>query len=81
MAEWQHKERNWSKEYQDDKQGNRISVALYYDDGGIRGPKPEFQKFTDWLDWQCEDGWEVIKISRNFAYEAQSSTWCIFRKK
>ena len=81
MAEWQHKERKWSIKYQDDKQGNRIEVAFLYSNGDIRKKKPEFRKLTDWLDWQCEDGWEVFKISRNFAYDAQYDTWCIFRKK
>ena len=81
MAEWQHKERNWSGEYQDNQEGERIGVMRYDGDGYRNGRKPEFKEFTDWLDWQCEDGWEVFKISRNFGYEANSETWCVFRKK
>ena len=38
-----------------------------------------FTEFIDWLNWQCEDGWEVFKISRHFG--GGGDTWCIFRKK
>ena len=78
MAEWQHKERRWSGEYQDNQEGDSINVMNYDSDGYQHSRKPEFKQFTDWLDWQCEDGWEVFKISRNFE---NSDTWCVFRKK
>ena len=80
MAEWQHKERNWSYHYQDNQDGDRISVANSdYHENTIK--RSNFKEFTDWLDWQCEDGWEVFKISRNFGHAAYSETWCVFRKK
>ena len=81
MAEWQHKERNWSFMTQDNQKGESISVSKFNGPGIANTKKPEFKDFTDWLDWQCEDGWEVFKISRNFGHEANSSTWCVFRKK
>ena len=81
MAQWQHKERNWSRYYQDNQEGDRIIVINSNSDGYETSRKPEFKEFTDWLDWQCEDGWEVFKISRNYGVDGQSSIWCIFRKK
>ncbi|MGB1955844.1 MAG: hypothetical protein ACPHUK_09620 [Candidatus Poseidoniaceae archaeon] len=80
MAEWKHKERNWSNRNQDNQDGDQIRVADV-DNWGTAKKKSNFKEFTDWLDWQCEDGWEVFKISRNFGYEANSETWCVFRKK
>ncbi len=69
MGEWQHKERSWnhSKNYED-IEGNRLNRK-----SGMKG-KP----FTDWLDWQCEGGWKVFKISRDFNHG--NGTWCIFRR-
>ena len=81
MTKWIHKERNWSGANQDNQEGEPITVMNYTYEGYPSTKKPEFKEFTDWLDWQCEDGWEVFKISRNFGYEANSSTWCVFRKK
>ena len=77
MKEWIHKERNWSRVKQDNQEGEPIGVMNYNWEGYESGVKPEFKEFTDWLDWQCEDGWEVFKISRNFG---TSDTWCVFRK-
>ena len=46
--------------------------------------------FAAWLDMQCKDGWEVIKIARNFNPVGENdygepnktmSTWCVFRRK
>ena len=70
MAEWQHKERffNHPCKY-DDIEGNRP---------GIHERNMESQSFPNWLDWQCEGGWEVFKISRDF--NGTSGTWCIFRR-
>ena len=73
MADWKHKQRNWSAWFQDDYQGDRIRV-----DGGRF--KDDYLAFDDWLNMQCTNGWEVIKISRGFN-TADFSTWCIFRKK
>ena len=39
----------------------------------------EAYEFEDWLNYQCEHGWEVFKISRDF--NGGNGTWCIFRKK
>ena len=73
MADWEHKERNWSALNQDDYQGNRINVADHRF-------KDDYLAFDDWLNMQCTHGWEVIKISRGFN-TGDASTWCIFRNK
>ena len=73
MAEWKHKERNWSRQFQDNLSGE--SIDTYY------GPVKVTQNFPEWLDWQCEEGWEIFKISRNFNEQARVGTWCIFRKR
>ena len=70
MAEWEHKERNWNhREY------NGLDGETNVNDNnrGIR------RSFTEWLDWQCTDGWEVFKISRNFNSNL-NDTWCVFRR-
>ena len=36
--------------------------------------------FPDWLNLLCSDGWEVLKISRNFQSET-NDTWVVFRKQ
>ena len=36
--------------------------------------------FTQWLDLECEDGWEVLKISRDYN-SINNSTWVVFRKQ
>ena len=38
----------------------------------------ETYEFDVWLNYQCEHGWEVIKISRDF--NGDGGTWCIFRR-
>ena len=73
MSDWEHKQRNWSKWHQDDYWGNRISIHE-------PGFENEYMRFDNWLNMQCKNGWEVIKISRGFN-TADGSTWCIFRKK
>jgi hypothetical protein len=75
MADWIYKEGNWKiKDYGQfeytDLGGETLTLGKY--DRGIR-------KFTEWLNWHCEGGWEVFKISRDF--NGDSGTWCIFRKK
>ncbi|MBT4059037.1 MAG: hypothetical protein HOE69_01855 [Euryarchaeota archaeon] len=36
--------------------------------------------FPDWLNLLCSDGWEVLKISRDFN-NANQATWVVFRKQ
>lgn len=80
MANWKHKERNWSSDSQDNQDGDPIRVGDYDQWDGYK-KNSNFKEFTDWLDWQCEDGWEVFKISRDYGEYANSATWCVFRKK
>ena len=36
--------------------------------------------FPEWLDLLCNDGWEVLKISRDFN-SSLAETWVVFRKQ
>ena len=83
MAEWEHKERNWSLRTQDDASGKPVSAV-----DGIRqkgNPSIKYERnsnyieFADWLDMQCKGGWEVFKISRDYN-SGLRRTWCIFRR-
>ena len=84
MADWEHKERNWSKKWQDDISGERVMVSntvfSYPDDPGQVRFNSKYKSFTEWLDWQCKEGWEVFKISRDFNSHENADTWCIFRR-
>ena len=76
MVDWIHKEGNWK--------WNGYSSTFDYTDLGGKTLKIDREdkgilKFTEWLNWHCEGGWEVFKISRDF--NGDSGTWCIFRKK
>jgi hypothetical protein len=73
MAEWGHKEREWSKNEYSVLNGDSMQNR---DNGRFSRSR----SFTEWLDWQCEGGWEVFKISRNFNAGSGRDTWCIFRK-
>ena len=69
MTDWEHKERNWS------------TYSFQRNDGAwVKNQLENKYNFTNWLDLQCTDGWEVIKISRNFIDDT-SNTWCVFRRK
>ena len=70
MAEWEHKERNWNYRQQENLSGQRIETYSW---------PSQHKKFPEWLDWQCEGGWEVFKISRNFNTN-EDDTWCVFRR-
>ena len=75
MADWIYKEGNWKINVFDELEytdlGGEILTFSKYDGGVL--------KFTEWLNWHCEGGWEVFKISRDFNHG--SGTWCVFRKK
>jgi len=75
MAEWEHKERNWSKMNQDNIDGSSVLVIEWVNDSSK--PTSDYKSFTDWLDWQCSGGWEVFKIRRG---GQDAATWCIFRR-
>ena len=75
MADWEHKERNWNSFRYDDLDGDDMREKIPYSK-----PVPR-KSFIEWLDWQCKDGWEVIKISRDFNSVEDKDTWCVFRRK
>ena len=85
MADWEHKERNWSTEHIQMTDGKSYAVRDLQ-----RAGVKDVRNFASWLDMQCKDGWEVIKIARNFnpvgknSYDepiTTMSTWCVFRRK
>ena len=71
MADWVHKTREW------------LNSECYHSLGGHflnvgEDDEADYLVFEDWLDWQCESGWEVIKILRDFSNK-QEGIWCVFR--
>ena len=70
MAEWEHKERTFISD-RNYESNEALGQMIYYE-------RARRRDFTSWLDWQCEGGWEVFKISRDF--NGNSGTWCIFRR-
>ena len=39
----------------------------------------DWMSFEEWIDWQCEDGWELFQV-----VEAKTQAfvpWCVFRKE
>lgn len=76
MAEWEHKERNWSIEFQDDVDGFSVYVIEWVDEY-TSIETSDYLSFSEWLNWQCKNGWEVFKIRRS---GQKQKTWCIFRR-
>ena len=89
---WIHKEESWRESYVEGEIGN--PDAVYYG-WVVDGEDTHFTvidehkwmydhdvnlSFTDWLDKQCSDDWEVLKISRNFN-NSHTETWVVFRKQ
>ena len=64
-GKWIHKEDWWDN---DKKDGYGDLIPLSH------------SNFIEWLNEQCEDGWEVLKISRDFNSKWHS-TWVVFRKQ
>jgi hypothetical protein len=74
---WIHKESNFELH----------TIMVFNDSEGADFPRLMSQNenadghtFTQWLDIECEDGWEVLKISRVFN-SFNSRTWVVFRKQ
>ena len=85
MADWIHKEGHWQCDVHSkdssytDLNGVHDSRSAAYHRTMIDGTFIE-RSFIEWLNWHCEGGWEVFKISRDFQ-DGNGRTWCIFRKK
>tara|TARA_B100000767_G_C19273830_1_gene332512 strand:- start:136 stop:396 length:261 start_codon:yes stop_codon:yes gene_type:complete len=84
MAEWQHKEEEWcDKELH--WEHNTAYSGWVIRDGTLQliqfvdFESEEMVDFPGWLDYHCDGGWEVLKISRDF-HSQVSKTWCIFRR-
>ena len=89
---WIHKEDSWREWYVQGKVGHPDTVYYGWEVDGdktdftimdehtwMHGPDTHLS-FTDWLDKQCADDWEVLKISRNFNSDL-AETWVVFRKQ
>jgi len=76
MADWVHKERTWVEAQFYSMNGPEMSAT----DADF-GP----ENFVEWLDWQCEGGWEVCNISiiklEKVWLDFKIGKLCIFRKK
>ena len=73
MANWEHKDRSWNSHNYEILEGEYTLQNT-----NTQGPHGKSRSFSEWLDWQCTDGWEVIKIHRS---GDGRSTWCVFRRK
>jgi len=93
VTKWIHKEDEWqaaSSHVNQDYDGSNRSWNGYgwkVEDGVPkygRVREDQFENaqlsFPDWLNLLCSDGWEVLKISRNFN-NSNKSTWVVFRKQ
>ena len=76
MADWVHKERTWVE----GQMYSHSEPEMIATDGDLY---PE--NFIQWLDWQCEGGWEVCDISiiklKDEWLGFETGKLCIFRKK
>ena len=90
MAKWEHKEAKWhgvttfgNTTYQIMLEDRELTVRNHID-GFDSGTRQQFLdkgiSFTQWLDFQCLEGWEVFKISRDFSSTGKD-TWCVFRRQ
>ena len=98
MAEWEHKESTWHPVHKTkqfiytlwilNSEGSleRVTFDNKKTDPDEREKIDQIMKskisFTHWLDAQCDGGWEVFKISRDFnpgRHDFQR-TWCVFRR-
>ena len=81
MAEWKHKDRHWINEsrYQESIFTEKLErESNYMSRDSVGHFSFIVRDFSTWLDYQCEEGWEVFKISRDF--NGRDGTWCIFRR-
>jgi len=74
MADWIHKEGTW-----------QTSQEMSFDDEKIMLSGFDIG-FVEWLDSQCEGGWEVCHIAiiskgARFSSGVKTANWCVFRKK
>ena len=76
MAKYAHKVRNYSgrsnystNEYPITQTVQQKQPFVY----ATNHPGKERRSIEEWLDWQCEGGWELFKF--------HPEGWCVFRKK
>ena len=73
MTEWWHKVRSYmgSSHYS----GNEYPGEMHNSNGFVRAQsgRRDIMSIEEWLDWQCEGGWELFKF--------HPGGWCVFRKQ
>ena len=71
MAKWVHKVR-WY--HNSEAYSSNEYPGTSRDFNGVWDGHPLVPKsIEEWLDWQCEDGWELFKF--------HPDGWCVFRKQ
>jgi len=93
MGQWMHKDAGWHGVIWNDDtmmaimlvEGVPKSERWNYLQAQLENGMDQHQfqakalSFTQWLDYHCQDGWEVFKISRDFNSRG-NNTWCVFRR-
>tara|TARA_S200000501_G_C20424093_1_gene569296 strand:- start:100 stop:384 length:285 start_codon:yes stop_codon:yes gene_type:complete len=92
MAQWEHKEATWYPPIRNNIDDGRSVSQISLIDGVLvkeswsgqnAGDENKFVEkaisFPQWLDFQCLEGWEVFKISKDFN-NSHGYTWCVFRR-
>ena len=73
MTKWSHKVRSYkgNSHYS----GNEYPGEMHNSSGFQRTPhgRRDIMSIEEWVDWQCEGGWELFKFHPN--------GWCVFRKQ
>jgi len=64
-GDWEHKEAVWITEQNQNTRAWKNPIS---------------GEFCSWLDRHCRDGWEVLKISRDFQAR-DANTWVVFRRR
>ena len=72
MARWLHKVRTYQNSLEYSSNAHPGTAQEF--EGAERWSGEKNRKsLEEWLDWQCEGGWELFKFDQ---YE-----WCVFRKQ
>ena len=73
MTVWSHKVRAYYGNHH--YSGDEYPGEMYDSSGFVKTPvrRKDTMSIEEWLDWQCEDGWELFKFHPN--------GWCVFRRE
>ena len=73
MTKWAHKVRGYFGH--NHYSGDEYPGEMHNSSGFVRAQhaRRDTMSIEEWLDWQCEGGWELFKFHPN--------GWCVFRKQ